>query len=367
MNFRLKMVAWSVLSIALIVTGLLGAAHWHLDGELRKDGRDRSHGRNPEWVIHGSYTDAEVQDILGELMTVWLWIAVPLVLASGGVGYFIAERSLRPVSRINRELDSLDPLSCAQGVQLPERDAELAALVHHINDLLGRVGKSYSEMAEFSSRVAHELRLPLTLLRLRLEALAPELPPEVSEDLQEEIGHLSQLVERSLLMSKAEGGTLEHEIQPVDLSALLEDLHDGYSILAAEAGLTLLWQPDPGLTVNSDPALLRQILHNLLGNAIRHGKGGIRLAARRVEDDRRVLLEIRNGIAEGDTSLLGTGMGLRLVRAIAGTLAGTAFRTEEKEGDFEASLELPGTDPETLMGVGGYRSAELQRRPRLLR
>ncbi len=346
MNFRMRMAAWSMLSVVLIVGVLMMAAHWHLDGELRKDGWDRTHPDNPAWTIHGSYTDSEVQDILGELMTVWLWIAVPLLLASVGVGYFIAARSLRPVRRINQELDSLDPLSCAQGVHLPESDAELAALVHHINDLLGRVGKSYNEMAEFSSRVAHELRLPLTLLRLRLEALAPELPPEVSEDLQEEIGHLSKLVERSLLMAKAEGGTLEHEIQPVDLSALLEDLHDGYSILAAEAGLTLGWQPDPGLTVNSDPALLRQILHNLLGNAIRHGKGEIRLQARRLDDGRRVLLEIRNGISESDTSLIGTGMGLRLVRAItgtlAGTLAGTAFRTTEEGGDFDARLELPG-------------------------
>ena len=65
MNFRLKMVAWSVLSIVLIVGVLFGAAHWHLDGELRKEGRDLSHVSNPDWTIHGSYTDAEVQDILG--------------------------------------------------------------------------------------------------------------------------------------------------------------------------------------------------------------------------------------------------------------------------------------------------------------
>ncbi len=342
MNFRLKMVVWSVLSVLLIVSGLIWAAHWHLDDELRKDGRDRSHGRNPEWTIHASYTDAEVQDILGELMTVWLWVALPLLLASGGVGYFIAERSLRPISRINRELDSLDLLSCAQGIHLPERDLELAALVGHINDLLGRVGRSYNEMAEFSCRVAHELRLPLTLLRLRLEALAPQLPPEVSEDLQEEIQHLSQLVERSLLMAKAEGGTLEHEIQPIDLSALLEDLQDGYSILAAEADITLVWRSQPGLIVHSDPSLLRQILHNLLGNAIRHGKGEIRVETQWVDEGQRVRLVIRNGISEGDTSLLGTGMGLRLVRAITGTLVGTRFLTQEIDGDFEASLELPG-------------------------
>lgn len=58
---------------------------------------------------------------------------------------------------------------------------------------------------------------------------------------------------------KAMGGTLEHEAQPVDLSTLQEDLQDGYSILAAEAGLTLGWHPEPGLLVRSDPSLLCQI------------------------------------------------------------------------------------------------------------
>lgn len=96
-----------------------------------------------------------------------------------------------------------------------------------------------------------------------------------------------------------------------------------------------------GLSVRSDPALLRQILHNLLGNAIRHGKGEIRLEARPVESDQRVRLAIRNRITGGDTSLLGTGMGLRLVRAIVGTLGETTFQADERDGVFEAVLELP--------------------------
>ena len=97
-----------------------------------------------------------------------------------------------------------------------------------------------------------------------------------------------------------------------------------------------------GLTVRSDPALLRQILHNLLGNAIRHGKGEIRLEARAVDEGRHARFAIRNRIAGGDTPLLGTGMGLRLVRAIVGTLGETTFQAEERDGVFEAVLELPG-------------------------
>jgi hypothetical protein len=61
-----------------------------------------------------------------------------------------------------------------------------------------------------------------------------------------------------------------------------------------------------------------------------------------VDDGRRVRLAIRNRIAGGDTSLLGTGMGLRLVRAIVGALGETSFQAEERDGVFEAVLELPG-------------------------
>ena len=341
MNFRLRMAVWSVLSVILIAAVLMLAAHWHLDGELRKDRWDRSHPKFPQWSIHGSYTDEEVQDILGELLTVWLWIALPLLIGSVGVGYFIAARSLLPVRRINRELAALDPQSCAQGVHLPEQDAELATLVQHINDLLRRVGRSYNEMAEFSTTVAHELRTPLTFLRLRLEALAPELPPDVSEELQEELQRLSQLVERSLLMAKAEGGKLEQNIQPVNLTALLEDLHEGYAVLAEEGGLELNWQVDPGLQVVSDQALLRQILHNLIGNALRHGQKSARVEARQPDGKGPVLVEISNWVAAADTARIGTGMGLRLVRAIVSALDRTAFESKEHDGVFSVKLELP--------------------------
>ena len=139
------------------------------------------------------------------------------------------------------------------------------------------MGRSYNEMAEFSARVAHELRTPLTLLRMRMESAAPELPPDFSEEVQEEIRRLSQLVERSLLAAKAEGGKLEAQTVPVDLAGLLEDLHEGYALLASERSLTLDWRTLPSLVVASDPELLRQILHNLIGNAIRHGREKVRV------------------------------------------------------------------------------------------
>ena len=93
MNFRLRLAAWSALSILLIVGVLIFSAHWHLDEELRKDRWDRTHPQFPQWSIHGSYTEAEIHDILGELLKVWIWVAGPLVLTSVAVGYLIIPKA----------------------------------------------------------------------------------------------------------------------------------------------------------------------------------------------------------------------------------------------------------------------------------
>lgn len=341
MSFRLRLAAWSALSVLLIAVALMFTAHWHLDEELRKDLHDRTHPKFPEWVIHGSYTDEEVRDILGELMGVWLWVSIPLGLASIAVGYVIALRSMRPIRRINRELAALDPQTFTRGLQLPEQDRELALLVHHINDLLQRVGRSYHEMAEFSARVAHELRTPLTLLRMRVEAAAPELPPDFSEEVQEDIRRLSRLVERSLLAAKAEGGKLEVRRVPVDLTAMLQDLHEGYALLTAEHAMALDWRIHPALMVTSDPELLRQILHNLIGNAIRHGGDRMKVRSARSPAGARIIVRITNFIGAGEAAQAGTGMGLRLVRSLSGALRATSVRVRRSGRVFSARLSLP--------------------------
>lgn len=350
MKFRLRLAAWFGLSVLLIAVVLVFTAHWHLDEELRKDRWDRTHPEFPNWVIHGSYTDAEVQDILGELMRVWVWVGVPLVLASVAVGYFMALRSVRPIRRLNHELDALDPKSLAHGVHLPEQDTELAALVHHINDLLQRVGHSYEEMAEFSARVAHELRTPLTLLRMRVESAAPQLPPDFSEEVQEEIQRLSQLVERSLLAAKAEGGKLDVHRVPIDLSGVLEDLHEGYALLTGEVAIMLDWRVRPGLTVSSDPELLRQILHNLIGNAVRHGRDQVRMQATRSPVGDQIVVRITNFIGAGKSAKIGAGIGLRLVRSISNALGRTNFRVRQGARVFSARLVLPAASPGPVTG-----------------
>lgn len=336
MNFRLRLAAWFSLALLAIIGLLIATAHHHLDQELRKEKWDRSHPKFPEWSLHGSFTDAEVHDIMGELIQVWAWVGVPALGLALGVGFLLANRSVKPIRRINGALAKTTPSTLKLGIPLPEKDPVLAELVSQINALLLRVGSAYDEVSAFSSRVAHELRTPLAILRMRIEQSAAAMPPELSDSLQEELSRLSQFVERSLLAAKAEAGRLDAEIVPIDLSAMLEDLREPYEILAGQAGITLQWQVAPGLAIASDRNFLRQILHNLLGNMTRYA--GSRARVRAAVSRGHAVLAVANDIPSPARATAGLGIGLRLVEALANRLEGHRFRRKSTERVFAVRL-----------------------------
>ncbi len=337
MNYRFKIAAWFGISLTAFLGLLIVTAHWHLDEELRKDRWDRSHPKYPDWVIHGSYTNEEVHDILGELMKIWLWVGVPAVATSLGVGLLLARRSVRPVRLINDQLKSLTPATLHGGITSPENDPVLADLVEHINSSLDRAGTAYDEMAGFSSRVAHELRTPLTLLRMKIEQSTGEMPAEMQEELQDELAQLSRFVERSLLAAKAESGSLEPSSSQVDVSKMLEDIGEGYTLLAADKNLKIFWQSDEGLTAFTDADLLRQVMHNLLGNALRYARSEVEVHA--AYTDGIPTLRVFNDCDPRTMATTGLGLGLRLVRGIC-TSTGMSLLTETSSAGFSATLQI---------------------------
>lgn len=338
MNFRLKITAWFLLSVVALLALLLITAHQHLDEELRADRWDRSHPQFPGWVIHGSFTDEEVHDILGELIHVWAAVGIPLIILAAAAGYWIALLSIRPVREINRHMQSLDWAGARRGIPAPNSDPEITALVSSLNALLARLSRSFNEMSEFSSKVAHELRTPLTLLRMRVEKDAPNLPPDFSEDMQEEIHRLSRLVERALLAAKADGGRLNANIVRMNLGEFLRDLREYYEPEAEAKAMEFDWNIPSDVQVAADPELLRQIFHNLLGNAIRYGTGLARLRVCTAREGGKVRVLISNFILPGSAPGTGVGLGLRLVGSLVAAMPGISFRYRKIRSIFSTRL-----------------------------
>jgi signal transduction histidine kinase len=262
-------------------------------------------------------------------MAAWFAASVGILL---GALIFVIHRHLDEELREDR-WDRSHPKFANWVIHCSYSDRELAGLVSHINQLLVRAHDSYAEMAEFSAKVAHELRNPLTHLPMKVEAATPRLDPAFSEEIQEAIHRLSQLVERSLFAAKAEGRRIEPALENCLLDPILDDMHEVYSVLAGEQDFSLEWRTHPGVVCTTDPGWLRQILHNLLGNALRHGKSKVRFRSRLSPARTAMIFTVSNDTAPPESRASGgAGIGLRLVNALVHQLPSAKFRISERRG-----------------------------------
>lgn len=314
MSYRFRIAAWVVLSCTLLMGVMMVTAYFQLEEELRLGQKDRNHPQIPGWVLHNSYAEAEIEDILGEVMRTWALTSIPIVGLSLVAGLMLARRSLRPIHDINRQLGQMRADSLHGGISIPEADPVITDLANHLNGLLDRAGTAYQAMAEFSARVAHELRTPLMLLRMRVENAPAGIPPVFQEELQDELGRLSRFIERSLLAAKAEQGALKPAISLVSLSELLHDVADDYQLLAREQAITMTIQLEENIRIHADPDLLRQALHGLLENAVRYGKSEILVLC--LQQAGIPVLSIGNDFDPATMPPAGLGLGLRLVGGI---------------------------------------------------
>jgi signal transduction histidine kinase len=335
-SLRWRLTLWFAVSLLLVVGLLMVAAHWHLDYELRQEKWERTNPARPDWVLHGSFTDQEVHDILGELAQFWVMLAVPVVGLTLVAAYLIARRSTRPLQQVNRQLTQRGIRTLAEPIVAPDADPEIGELVRHCNELLGRLQASFTQLREYTGHVAHELRTPLQLMRLRIEANAAAMHPELAEELQEELARLSNYVETALTLEHAEQGRLETALESIPLRAYLADILEPFGRLAEVEGRRLLWSCPDAITAWSDRDSLKQVLFNLLNNALKHGAGAVHFRVRRHADTIAILI----GNQTARRPLPGLGIGLRLVNALTQQLPRTRFRS--RSGSFHWSrLTLP--------------------------
>lgn len=198
-----------------------------------------------------------------------------VALALGGVlaGVRLGMRPLETVSRriAERAPDDLGP------VPLEGLPGELTPFAGTINQLLDRVRASAAQQQAFLSNAAHQLRTPLTGIQMQVELAERDATPALRERLTQ-VRHALHRLARSThqMLALARSGTQavqQEALEPLDLAHLLENAADDWLDAALAAGVDLQFDPQPA-QVRGSPWLLRELLANLIHNALQHTPRG---------------------------------------------------------------------------------------------
>lgn len=201
-------------------------------------------------------------------------LALPIILILLAMaGRYLAHRALRPVGMIARTADRISASELSRRVPDAGADTEFASLIRVINRMLGRLETSFHQSARFSADAAHELKTPLTVLQGELEQALQDAETGSEEQIRysgllEEVQQLKVITEKLLVLSKADAGQLPLARKEVDLAEAVNSAAD--DIEAVAPGLAVRRHIDPGVVVSADPHLVRQVVQNLVTNAIKY-------------------------------------------------------------------------------------------------
>ena len=275
-----------------------------------------------------------------------LYVAMLLMLAlAGGGGWFLARKSLQPVVAMSEHAQRISAENLDQRLPVVNPRDELGHLASTFNELLARLADSFSQQRQFMADASHELRTPLSVIRtasavtLQQENREKDEYREALTIIEHQARRLSRIVEDMFLLARADADHPSLQITDFYLDELLTETARAAAVLAAKKCLQLEVPPFPETPFRGDEGLLRQMVWNLLDNAIkhtpRHGKIRIELERRdaeyaiRVHDaGRGIPPEVQphiferfyrgdNGVSVAEASDGGAGLGLPIARWIA--------------------------------------------------
>ncbi len=279
-------------------------------------------------------------DSLKKLIFVML-ILLPIgIIISIFAGYFLAERALTPIKLITKKAKRISAENLDEKISGDFPDDEIGELAKTFDKMMERLKDSFDELRQFSADVSHELRTPLTILKGEIElALKSKRDPEYYEktlkSALEEVDRLKRLVEDLLFLSKADAGKITYRLGKVDILEVVLSVINVLSFLIKQKRIKLNIDGEPEIFVKGDENLLKQLIYNLVHNAIKYNKeeGEIYIGIREEKDYVKIIIKDTGfGISEEHLNKIfnrfyridksrtrlegGLGLGLNIVKKI---------------------------------------------------
>jgi heavy metal sensor kinase len=230
-------------------------------------------------IIRVGFSEKPLWDRFWRLV-IGLIAGLPLALGLAGLGgYLLVKHTLGPLERMARRAHEINAKNLSTRLDVENPQDELGYLAAAFNETLGRIEGSFEQLRRFTSDASHELRTPLTAIRsvgeagLRRPGTA-ETYREVIESMLEEAGRLTRLVESLLAISRADSGQIRLVRSEIDVLPFVREVGSFVEVLADDKGQHLRIEGDEATWIQGDRGILRQILINLLDNAIKYSPAG---------------------------------------------------------------------------------------------
>lgn len=280
------------------------------------------------------------------------------------LSFLIASQATTPINELAAAMRAIGSEGLSKRLHWKARRDEIGALAESFDDLLARLEEAFARERQFISDASHELRTPLTSINANAQMLArwgdrdETVRKESLQTIVNESTALAGMVAGMLTLAKADSGeSIARE--PLSLAAVAKEAVEATAQRAHEKGLGLTFDSASMPIVEGNPALLRQMIANLIDNAIKFtAQGGVCVRVR--EDGANALVEVQDtgpGIDVEDLPYVfdrfyrtdksrtravpGTGLGLAIVRSIARVHGGSVQAQRVAEGGALMRVSLP--------------------------
>ncbi|HVV37232.1 MAG TPA: HAMP domain-containing sensor histidine kinase [Acidimicrobiales bacterium] len=288
--------------------------------------------------------DARVRDAW------WLLASLSAVVlaAVAAVGYLLARTVTTPVRAIERAAADVAGGNLAARAPTGRGVPEIRELARTFNATAARLDELVSSQRRFLADAAHQLRAPLTALRLRMESQSGDDSVEVAE-----VDRLTRIVDGLLALARAEAPPTT---TPTNLAVAVASRVEAWRDVAAEQDVQIVAEVGAPVWASIDTDAVEQILDNLVANALAVAPAGSTVTVTIGREDDRAGLRVRDegpGLDaatreraferfwRADTSRPGTGLGLAVVRQVARSCGGDAWLDAAPSGGIDAVVVVP--------------------------
>lgn len=337
-------------------------------------------------TVRLTYPAAEVGRRVAGRVRGLLVVALISVITAAGAAAVLAGTFTRPIRRLRSATDRLAVGELTATAPTDEGPPELRGLAHAFNSMSSRIQRLVDEQRAFAGDASHQLRTPLTALRLRLDQAAALVDTDPAgarmrlESASAETERLQHLVDGLLALARADGQTGVTE--PIDLAVLTRERVEVWSSLADEQGVSLTaYAPDRAVAV-AIPGAVEQVIDNFIDNALAVTPPGGRIdVSVEIEPGPNsgsggghVVLHVRDtgpGMTDeqlarafdrfwraGGSGASGSGLGLAIVAQLAHASGATATITRRPTGGIDAAAAFRASDTPTLRAPAHRRTTQ---------